>query len=66
MFVIISDICCGNSSVVERLLAKEEAAGSNPVSRSKYLRPLWGGSQGGHGTGLKNRRCGFDSHPPHH
>ena len=26
---------------------------------------VWGGSQGGHGTGLKNRLCGFDSHPPH-
>jgi hypothetical protein len=27
----------GNSSVVERLLAKEEAAGSNPVSRSRKV-----------------------------
>ena len=26
---------CGNSSVVERLLAKEEVTGSNPVSRSR-------------------------------
>jgi hypothetical protein len=28
---------CGNSSVVEHLLAKERVAGSNPVSR--FLRP---------------------------
>ena len=28
---------CGSSSGVERLLAKEKAAGSNPVSRSKIL-----------------------------
>ena len=33
---IISTInACGRGSVVERLLAKEKATGSNPVARSK-------------------------------
>ena len=29
----------GSSSVVERLLAKEEVTGSSPASRSIYIRP---------------------------
>jgi hypothetical protein len=33
---IIFLMICGNSSVVERNLAKVEVAGSNPVSRSTY------------------------------
>ena len=43
----------------------------NKVYHVKFIKKLLklllfrGGSQGGHGTGLKNRRCGFDSHPPH-
>ena len=45
---------------------------AKPLSRVRFpprppkRRILWGGSQGGQGTGLKNRLCGFDSHPPHH
>ena len=44
---------------------------AKPLSRVRFpprppkRRILWGGSQGGQGTGLKNRLCGFDSHPPH-
>ena len=34
IFRILFTTVCGNSSVVERFLAKEEAAGSKPVSRS--------------------------------
>ncbi len=50
--------------------ASEARGFSSPVRRSsrsycKFLSYSWGGSQVGHGTGLKNRRCGFDSHPPH-
>ena len=37
------EIHCGYSSVVERLLAKEKVAGSNPVARSnKRSQHRWG------------------------
>ena len=29
----------GRSSVVERVLAKDEVVGSNPIARSRFLRP---------------------------
>lgn len=52
---------CGSSSVEERLLAKEEVAGSNPVFRSS--RPEW---RNGRRGGLKirwelNYPCRFES-----
>ena len=36
----MSDVESGNSSAVERFLAKEEVAGANPVSRSITFTPL--------------------------
>ncbi len=36
-YTFARDFCCGNSSVVERLLAKEKVAGSNPVYRSNKM-----------------------------
>ena len=48
---------CGSSSAVERLLAKEEVVGSNPIFRSICLGVGLGGRSGGIGRrdGLKNR-----------
>ena len=33
------ELSCGSSSAVERLLAKEEVVGSNPIFRSRKVKP---------------------------
>ena len=43
--------------------AAAEAGNTNKILYNSSI--IWGGSQGGQGTGLKNRLCEFDSPPPH-